>query len=408
MKLYVTLNEDVIADLVFEDNKFRLEYYNKWKKEGFELSPHLKFETSPSENIKNFLKNLLPEGENLDDISIFLQISKYNTFGLIKEIGKDVAGAVNFYTKLPKMKEKKFIEIPKTKLLQKIKNISYENILVWDGKVRLSIAGVGKKLPVMIKEGKFGFGDGEYASTHILKFDKKNLHLVENEYLSLWIAKQVGLDVNEAEILEMEEEKILAVKRFDREFINDKIDKKHIIDGVQLLNMPPEYKYQKVYGENSVVEGVTIAKLSNAIEKYTKNPLKEKEKFINWILFNWIIGNSDAHGKNISFYVGKEGISITPFYDILNTTLYKEFYDTKLALSIGDNFDLENITYEDLLDLAYDLRVKEGFLIKRLKSLLTKIEKTLNNLPQEHIDKNFKAHYIKDMHSKIKKISKLL
>jgi len=408
VKLYVTLNEDVIANLVFEDNKFRLEYYDKWKKEGFELSPHLKFETSPSENIKNFLKNLLPEGENLDDISIFLQISKYNTFGLIKEIGKDVAGAVNFYTKLPKMKEKKFIEIPKTKLLQKIKNISYENILVWDGKVRLSIAGVGKKLPVMIKEGKFGFGDGEYASTHILKFDKKNLHLVENEYLSLWIAKQVGLDVNEAEILEMEEEKILAVKRFDREFINDKIDKKHIIDGVQLLNMPPEYKYQKVYGENSVVEGVTIAKLSNAIEKYTKNPLKEKEKFINWILFNWIIGNSDAHGKNISFYVGKEGISITPFYDILNTSLYKEFYDTKLALSIGDNFDLENITYEDLLDLAYDLRVKEGFLIKRLKSLLTKIEKTLNNLPQEHIDKNFKAHYIKDMHSKIKKISKLL
>ena len=408
MKLYVTLNEDVIADLVFEDNKFRLEYYDKWKKEGFELSPHLKFETSTSENIKNFLKNLLPEGENLDDISIFLQISKYNTFGLIKEIGKDVAGAVNFYTELPKIKEKNFIEIPKTKLLQKIKNISYENILVWDGKVRLSIAGVGKKLPVMIKEGKFGFGDGEYASTHILKFDKKNLHLVENEYLSLWMAKQVGLDVNEAEILEMEEEKILAVKRFDREFINDKIDKKHIIDGVQLLNMPPEYKYQKVYGENSVVEGVTIAKLSNAIEKYTKNPLKEKEKFINWILFNWIIGNSDAHGKNISFYVGKEGISITPFYDILNTSLYKEFYDTKLALSIGDNFDLENITYEDLLDLAYDLRVKEGFLIKRLKSLLTKIEKTLNNLPQKHIDKNFKAHYIKDMHSKIKKISKLL
>jgi len=195
----------------------------------------------------------------------------------------------------------------------------------------ISIAGVGKKLPVMIKEGKFGFGEGEYASTHILKFDKKTLHLVENEYLSLWMAKQVGLDVNEAEILEMEREKILAVKRFDREFINDKIDKKHIIDGVQLLNMPPEYKYQKVYGENSVVEGVTIAKLANAIEKYTKNPLKEKEKFINWILFNLIIGNSDAHGKNISFYVGKEGISITPFYDILNTSLYKEFYDTKLA-----------------------------------------------------------------------------
>ncbi|MEO1923365.1 MAG: HipA N-terminal domain-containing protein, partial [Nautiliaceae bacterium] len=182
MRLFITFNEDVIGELFFENNQFKLNYYDKWKKEGFELSPHLKFETSASENIKNFLKNLLPEGENLDDISIFLQISKYNTFGLIKEIGKDVAGAVNFYTKLPKIKEKKFIEIPKAKLLQKIKNISYENILVWDGKVRLSIAGVGKKLPVMIKEGKFGFGEGDYASTHILKFDKKTLHLVENEY----------------------------------------------------------------------------------------------------------------------------------------------------------------------------------------------------------------------------------
>ena len=131
----------------------------------------------------------------------------------------------------------------------------------------------------------------------------------------------------------------------------------------QPLNMPPEYRYQKVYGENSAIEGITISKLSNAIEKYTKNPLKEKDKFINWILFNLIIGNIDAHGKNISFYVGKDGISITPFYDILNTSMYKELYDTKLALSIGDNFDLENIAYEDLLDLAYDLKVKTDNLV---------------------------------------------
>ena len=130
-----------------------------------------------------------------------------------------------------------------------------------------------------------------------------------------------------------------------------------------------------------------ISKLLKAIEKYTKNPLKEKDKFINWILFNLIIGNSDAHGKNISFYVDKDGISITPFYDILNTSLYKEHFNTKLALSIGDNYDLENITYEDLVDLAYDLKVKESFLMKRLKSLIQKVKTELNKLPDENIDK---------------------
>ena len=406
MKLFIAFNEDVIGELFFENNQFKLNYYDEWKEKGFELSPHLKFNGSPSENIKNFLKNLLPEGENLDDISIFLQISKYNTFGLIKEIGKDVAGAINFYSELPQKQEKKFIEISKEELSKKIKNINYENILVWNGKVRLSIAGVGKKLPVMIKKGKFGFGEGKYASTHILKFDKKEFHLVENEYLTLWIAKNIGLEVNDAQIINIDGEKILVIKRFDREFNYDKINKKHIIDGVQLLNMPPEYKYQKVYGENSAIEGVTISKLSNAIEKYTKNPLKEKDKFINWVLFNLIIGNTDAHGKNISFYVGKEGISITPFYDILNTSIYKEFYDTKLALSIGDNFNLESITYEDLLDLAYDLKIKESFLIKRLKLLLEKTQKLLNRLPNNCIDKDFKTQYVKDVCPKIEKLKK--
>jgi len=93
LKLFIVFNEELIGELIFKNNKFKLNYFDNWRKNGFELSPHLPFNDANSENIKNFLKNLLPEGENLDDISIFLQISKYNTFGLIREIGKDIAGA---------------------------------------------------------------------------------------------------------------------------------------------------------------------------------------------------------------------------------------------------------------------------------------------------------------------------
>ena len=408
MKLFIVFNEELIGELIFENNKFKLNYFDNWKKNGFELSPHLPFNDANSENIKNFLKNLLPEGENLDDISIFLQISKYNTFGLIKEIGKDIAGAINFYKKLTNIKEKKFIEISDKELIRKIKNINYENILVWNGKIRLSIAGVGKKLPVMIKNNKMGFGEGIYASTHILKFDKKELNLVENEYLSLKLAKKIGLNVNEADILKIENEKILLVKRFDR-FYDKKKDlviKKHIIDGCQILNVPPLYKYQKVFGENSFIEGVSIKKLSNAIDKYCN--LKEKDTFINWILFNLIIGNTDAHGKNISFYVEKKGISITPFYDILNTAMYKDFYDTKLAMSIGDNFELEKIEYSDLIDLADDLNVKDTFLINRFKKLLKKTKKELKFLEKEEIDKDFKKRYKENILKRIDNLWKIV
>ena len=408
MKLFIVFNEELIGELIFKNNKFKLNYFDNWRKNGFELSPHLPFNDANSENIKNFLKNLLPEGENLDDISIFLQISKYNTFGLIREIGKDIAGAINFYKKFTNIEEKKFIEISNKELIRKIKNINYENILVWNGKIRLSIAGVGKKLPVMIKNQKMGFGEGRYASTHILKFDKKELNLVENEYLSLKLAKKIGLKVNEADILKIENEKILLVKRFDRFYDEEKdlVIKKHIIDGCQILNIPPVYKYQKVFGENSFIEGVSIKKLSNVIDKYCN--LKEKDTFINWILFNLIIGNTDAHGKNISFYVEKKGISITPFYDILNTAMYKDFYDTKLAMSIGDNFELEHIEYSDLIDLADDLDVKDTFLINRFKSLLKKAKKELKFLEKEEIDKDFKKRYKENISKRIDNLWKIV
>ena len=408
MKLFITFNEEIIGELIFENEEFKLNYFDSWERNGFELSPHLPFKSSSSENIKNFLKNLLPEGENLDDISIFLQISKYNTFGLIKEIGKDIAGAINFYKEPITIQEKRFIKISDEELVRKIKNINYENILIWNGKVRLSIAGVGKKLPVMIKNEKIGFGEGKYASTHILKFDKKELNLVENEYLSLKLAKQVGLKVNEAKILKLDNEKILLVKRFDR-FYDKKEDlviKKHIIDGCQMLNMPPTYKYQKVFGKNSFIEGVSIKKLSKAIDKYCN--LKEKDKFIDWILFNLIVGNTDAHGKNLSFYVNKKGISITPFYDILNTAMYKDIYDTKLSMSIGDNFELEKIEYSDLVDLADDLDVKTTFLINKLKKLLNKTKKKLQFVVKEEIDKSFKEKYKEDILKRIDRLSKII
>ena len=408
MKLFITFNEEIIGELIFQNEEFKLNYFDNWKANGFELSIHLPFNNASSENIKNFLKNLLPEGENLDDISIFLQISKYNTFGLIKEIGKDIAGAINFYKEPIDIKEKNFIEISSDELVRKIKNINYENILVWNGKVRLSIAGVGKKLPVMIKNKKMGFGEGKYASTHILKFDKKELNLVENEYLSLKLARKVGLDVNEVGILKINDEKILLIKRFDRFYDKEKdiVVKKHIIDGCQILNMPPLYKYQKVFGENSSIEGVSIKKLSNIIDKYCN--LKEKDKFISWVLFNLIVGNTDAHGKNISFFVGKKGISITPFYDILNTAMYNNFYDTKLAMSIGDNFELEKIEYSDLVDLADDLGVKTTFLINKFKNLLQKTKKALKFLEKEEIDESFKKKYKEDILQRLDRLWKIV
>ena len=211
MKLDIYFNDIFVGELLY-NGEFSIKYSKDWLENGFFLSPHLKNPTH--KNIEIFLQNLLPEGENLETISLFKQISKYNTFKLIEEIGSDITGAISFRKPYQKI-DTKFIPLNMEELLDKLNSNS--NIAIWDKTIRVSIAGVNKKLPIMIKNKQFGFGDGEYASTHIFKFDKNNLNLVENEFLSLKLAKKIGIEVCEVELLK---ENILLVKRFDREFNN--------------------------------------------------------------------------------------------------------------------------------------------------------------------------------------------
>ena len=106
--------------------------------------------------------------------------------------------------------------------------------------------------------------------------------------------------------------------------------------------------------------------------------------------------------------MGKKGISITPFYDILNTAMYNNFYGTKLAMSIGDNFELEKTEYSDLVDLADDLGVKTTFLINKFKNLLQKTKKALKFLEKEEIDESFKKKYKEDILQRLDRLWKIV
>jgi serine/threonine-protein kinase HipA len=50
-------------------------------------------------------------------------------------------------------------------------------------------------------------------------------------------------------------------------------------------------------------------------------------------MFNYLIGNSDAHAKNISLMISTQGYHLAPFYDFLSVQTYG---DNELALYIGD------------------------------------------------------------------------
>ena len=373
-------NERVgIIEIDLNSNNVELIYDENWKNIGFELSPHLKFDKSiDSNSIKKFVNNLLPEGNGLDAISIILQISKANKFGLLEAIGNETAGALTFSS--DNIVVTNFREISNEELTERIMNKDNINITLWDGKIRLSLSGVQDKLPlVVLKDNKYGIGEGKIASTHILKFEKKDdIHLVLNEYFCMKLAKLCGLNVAEVEIRKFGTQNVLFVKRFDREFfeMDDKsfeISKRHIIDGCQLLDLDVNMKYEKVYTDYR-----GNANFKNLFEssKLTTNKILTKLNLLKWTLFNLCINNFDAHAKNISFFVNKNGLELSPLYDLVNIDMYPQFHNN-FAMAFGDEFDSKKIGIYDIVGFCVHIDIQPRLIRSEFKLIVNNIRKNI-------------------------------
>ncbi|WP_418185962.1 HipA domain-containing protein [Aliarcobacter vitoriensis] len=381
-------NERVgIIEIDLNSNDVKLIYDENWKNIGFELSPHLKFdEQIDSNSIKKFVNNLLPEGNGLDAISIILQISKANKFGLLEAIGNETAGALTFSP--DNILVTNFREISNEELTERIMNKENINITLWDGKIRLSLSGVQDKLPlVVLKDNKYGIGEGKIASTHILKFEKKDdIHLVLNEYFCMKLAKLCGLNVAEVEIRKFGTQNVLFVKRFDREFfeIDDKsfeIYKRHIIDGCQLLDLDVNMKYEKVYTDYR-----GDANFKNLFEssKLTTNKILTKLNLLKWTLFNLCINNFDAHAKNISFFVNKNGLELTPLYDLVNIDMYPQFHNN-FAMAFGDEFDSKKMGTYDMVGFCVHTDIQPRLIKNEFKLIVNNIRKNIGIIKNDMI-----------------------
>ncbi|WP_428982725.1 HipA domain-containing protein [Paraglaciecola aquimarina] len=310
---------------VGSETELTLTYEPDWSKEGFAISPHLPLNgKSDHRAVRNFLQNLLPEGKGLEEITSITTISKNNTFGLIKIIGADTSGALSFTSQSNEETETSFREVTNEELIEKLDrfNNAGESITYWDGRTRLSVAGVQDKLNLLEIDGKLGFGEGQLCSNKIFKFETgKAPFIAVNELFTMLLAKHSGIDVPEVAIRKYGEVSAFVIDRFDRKLIAEqqRVMRRHVIDGCQATNLPPSYKYERQHGDDGdgiyIRDGVSFPKLFNV---KTTNAEAYQTQLIRWMTFNILVRNYDAHGKNISFFMGKQGLSLTPFYDLVN------------------------------------------------------------------------------------------
>ena len=106
----------------------------------------------------------------------------------------------------------------------------------------------------------------------------------------------------------------------------------HQVDGCQLLGLGQDWKYER--------QGLVSLKRIVEALRGLQLPAKDLLNFQRWVMFNYLIGNSDAHAKNISVLIDETGYALAPFYDLMCVQVYG---DDRLALFIGDEDQFASI-----------------------------------------------------------------
>jgi serine/threonine-protein kinase HipA len=392
-KLAAWIGNDLIGHLAFDigSGLFSFDYTTEWKThpKSYAISPHLQFERTDevavhSRSVRCFFENLLPEGNALDAAASANGLAKSNLFGLIHVLGRENAGAIALLPEgeRPDSTQAQLREITPDELSQRIRDRDHLPFNVWDGKVRLSIAGVQDKIAVYMQgEHMYLTEGGNSASTHILKPNplRKGLEtLVANEYFCMKLAAAINLKAAEVEIRRMPEP-VLLIKRFDRQAGAANVLRRHIIDACQALDLPPAYKYERNFGNGKDVrhirDGASFSKLFG-LSQLSVQPAAFKMHLLRWTLFQYLIGNSDAHGKNISFHVSHDGIHPAPAYDLVSVITYNEF-ENEMAMGIADAFNFTDAMAFQWADFAQQCGLNKTLLARAMRRMATVTTKAL-------------------------------
>ena len=374
-KLSVYLHNSLAGQLWLDDtSRFSFQYDYSYIEEPdaipLSLSLPLREEPYLNDTARPFFSNLLPEGEVRSLVAKIKQISEHNDFKLLEAIGGECAGAVSIvpeYTALST--ESDYIALSE----QEVEDIIEENekrpLLILKDELRLSLAGAQNKIPVYIDNGRFYLTFGIAPSSHILKTQSPYFgDTVQNEHFCMRLADIVQLTVPKSSIWKGKNHIAYIVERYDRIKAQDGIiERLHQEDLCQVLGCMPDQKYENEGGPS-------LAECCQILDKYSSQPILDKQALVKWVIFNYFIGNADAHGKNLSLIRKIDGsIRLAPFYDLISTRVYPEI-SKKMSMKIGKETRFDWIMERHWQQMADQLDLKFIYLKKLLRKTAEALE----------------------------------
>ncbi len=318
--------------------EFFFEYDREWLEQpgGYVLAPQ--FALGPQRHrgalVRNFFENLLPEGQALEDVLAATHLRDASYFDLLGQLGQELPGVLSLLPEQQmRVQQQAYAPVSHADLSARIAQRTRVPLLMANAQTTMSLAGAQDKMGLRFDSRSKRFWDSVGASptTHILKPDIRQPRYAPsaiNEYACMKLASALKLPVPKVWLLRLPEA-AYVVERYDRELpAHGNIVSLHQIDGCQLLGHGAAWKYQRSGALAS------LPKLAHALRALGVRG-KDMLAFQRWVMFNYLIGNADAHAKNLSVLIDsrRPGYRLAPFYDLVCVRAYG---DEALALFIGD------------------------------------------------------------------------
>lgn len=317
-----------------------------------------------------FFAGLLPEGSVRERVARALGTSPRSDFGLLDRLGGETAGALILLPAGTPLvpPDPAYRPLDASELAEIVRNLPRRPLLAGERGVRLSLAGAQDKVALLRRDdGSFAVPLGGTPSSHLLKTAIRELpDTVVNEAFCLELAARLGMPAARPEVLRIDGEPVLAVERYDRVREPDgSLRRLHQEDFCQALGVVPENKYEADGGH-------TLAASFALVARSTARPAVERLRLLDAVVFDLLIGNHDAHGKNFSLVATDRGIELAPRYDVLSTAVYPELSD-RLAMKLGGERRPNRLARRHFARLAEEAGLAAPQALRRVATLARRL-----------------------------------
>jgi serine/threonine-protein kinase HipA len=362
-------------------------YFTQPDARAISLSLPLENRTFNAQITRIFFEGLLPEGFTRRCVAEWMKADEQDYLSILSGLGNECLGAIKIIEENAKEMSSEYRLLSE----QDVKNLAKEGAsesaqLVT--KAHLSLTGASGKVGLYYdeKEKQWYLPVGEAPSTHIVKQSHIRLkQIVTNEQFCLLTAKNLGIQIPESFIVNMgdakDEDVLFATKRYDRKM---SIDGKqlnglpipfrlHQEDFSQALGIPASLKYEKNQSRY-------LKRLFEILKHYSSDPMNDQLRLWDICIFNYLIGNTDNHIKNLSLLYGEDlkTIRLAPAYDIVSTMIYENSSE-EMALSIDGIYHIYQIKRNSFENEAKYIGLGSKIAMMHFDNMVNKFKTAMKN-----------------------------